>query len=430
MVTVGNIDFLVRALDEFTQPIKKMTDALKPLSVGLREYHASTDAINVASRKAFKSVTGLTDAQLKNLPVVEEGVKKYKRWSMEFLGMGFFAQMLSKQFGFLNEKVNDLYFSGELLNIQFTMMLAAAPFFDALGETFYNLADAFYNLPEPVQGALGALTWGASQLFGFLSTLGFSILGLQAFAKAFGGISTAITNFSLPLAAGLAMFAKLALAVGIAIGIVWGFVELLRFLGVDLPPFWVVLSRGVEVWVGNFTHNIGYIQQRLSAFGEGWRLAWEATADFFGHFQERVGTGLQGFADHMKGIIDNIVIWFQELPGRIWDAIASTGEAIVRAGQATIEWFQAGLGGIGGALGGLFQGGGMRIFQGLTHPITFNRPEIIGVHPGETLSPRGGAMNFNPTINITATLSSPMDIREIGRQLVDSMRSELVRSSM
>ena len=63
-------------------------------------------------------------------------------------------------------------------------------------------------------------------------------------------------------------------------------------------------------------------------------------------------------------------------------------------------------------------------------PGRMGQPMPILAHGGETIIPAGGNVDFSPTVYINATLTSPMDIRAIGDELLKSWQHDLRRLQM
>lgn len=167
-----NIEASNKAIMDFDPNITKINDSY----MGLVDSFSSVNKALIAGDKEFANLQKAMETTGKGIKGINFG----------FLGIGFLGMQLSRTFGFLNDEIMKVYFSGELMNLQFTLIGAAAPYFEALSDIFYRLADVFYKLPEATQAFLGFLFPLISTLGSVMSEVGFAIFGFQQLAGVLG----------------------------------------------------------------------------------------------------------------------------------------------------------------------------------------------------------------------------------------------------
>lgn len=109
----------------------------------------------------------------------------------------------------------------------------------------------------------------------------------------------------------------------------------------------------------------------------------------------------------------------------IWDFLGTMGKMI--AGGLAKSWYKSAFEPFEQikSVIDIFRG-----ITGLQEGGTISKSGIAYVHKGETVVPAGTNIGFSPTVNVYATMSSPMDVREIGRQLLDEWHLDLRRLQM
>jgi len=417
---------------------------------------------------------------------MEKGKKEARKFSMELLGIGFFGKMVSKQLGFLNQELKDMYFTGELLNIQFSMIAAAAPFWDMFADAMYGLADAFYLLPEPVQGFFGVLLPLVSTIAGAIGNLGFFALGLEQIGILLapgsnlllgaGNLLTYLIAFSTPILILIGILAALWLA--------WqtNFANIRQFA----DDVWKAIEQGIEgirrviegvmdIIVGIFTGDWEKIKEGIKKILDG---IWQFFVNFIGNFVlSAVKFGIRVIDAFRKWLFEDLPRLFKDALDDVWGKIVTffddlTGGAFSR-GVAFVQslikgitsiasqvatalwnlipepfkgWLKAGIDLATGVINAL-TGGYQETVKWANTPTTvtaptptINFPTSSYLGAGTIQTPTGGmsvaenlqgtiptSITLSPTISVDASVSSSYDAKNIGKDILDGMYSELRR---
>ena len=197
-----NIEASNKAIMEFDPSIMQIEDSYR----GLVDSFNSSNKALIANDKEFANLQ-------KTMEFTSKGIKGI---NFGFLGMGFLGMQLSRTFGFLNDEIMKVYFSGELMNIQLTMIGAAAPQLEFLADVMYRLTDVFYALPESIQGGVGMMFVLISTLGSVMSQVGFAIFGFQQLFNVLGITKVMMIAFGASVFAAMPYLLALVAAVAAA----------------------------------------------------------------------------------------------------------------------------------------------------------------------------------------------------------------------
>jgi len=434
-----------------------------------RSFVTGSNNIEKLAREAIKSTENLDKS-------FQKVTRSSQRLNYAWLGVGFSGKMLAQTFGFLNKELMNVYFAGELLNIQLTMLWSAAPMLEPLVDVFYGLADAFYALPEPIQGAIGMLSIVLSTFGELLSGLGFAMIGIQSAGMAFSGLWVVLQTGV--VAVGTAMIPLLTL-IGVFIAILGALWVAWHFNLGNIRKFaeevWGAIIQGLEIVMGIIdglmTIIMGIFEGDWNTIKEGiWKVL-DGISRFFMEFVAGLIGAAVRFGIRITTAIWN---WLGKLPGLFVIALMDVGNHVhnffiylsklaLDAGVNFVTGLIKGIASMAsqvatalwnlipepfkGWLEGVATGVG-KIISGITD---FVSPFIPGptrtdfiMRPGQPAVPfsskdtiigtqsgmGAGTIILQPTINISGVIRSSADARDYGREIMDGMYGELRRRRM
>lgn len=487
------VDILIRGIQTVDAAVKQTIDSLVGLSRVAKDLTGITGKLGLETRsinEAIRSETENTMAAIlakegfvgtsedaakitkamnsifdTNIKVVDEATGATGKFSMALLGTGFFGMMLGRTFGFLNKQIMEMYFSAELMNIQFTMITAMEPLFMPLVDTFYALTDVFYGLPAPVQQVVGGL-FSLLGIFGdIIGTVAFTLLGINQLgpalvlvANAMAGVTGFLSAFFIPILAIIAILAVLWLA--------WqtNFANIRQFAAEVWEGITNIIKGAIDIITGIFDVLVGIVTLDWEKIDSGvskivggfktmivdgfWKIL-QAAADFGVRIVITIVEAFQNWISKIPGFLgeawDKLSTWFGNLisSAREWgvsfvnniiEGVKSVGSQIA---STLMRFIPESLRGIvevtAKALGafGLKYGVWHGQFGGIV-PGPFGRPVPAILHGGEAVIPRGeGAasiVNYSPTIYITTgAISREIDIRDLARQIGEFTQRDLRR---
>ena len=444
-------------VDDVTRPAQEVTKSLKGIEFTLNELREAEMGVTDSTNESLKSL-GLTNKQIESLTSkVEKGAKKTKEFAMEWLGVGFFGQSIAKTFGFLNKMIEETYLSAIVLNVQFSILGAMQPVIDPIVETFESLADAFLDLPEPIQGALGTLSSIIGIIGGLGAIVGFTILGLNSLAIALGLPALAILVPALGgLGVILSVVAFWVAVVIVAVAALWlawktnfGNIQehtkgIFDSIGVIFKGLEETFSGVLDVITGIIEVDGEKILQGFEKIKDG---IWEI---FRGIFGDRVTRLVEGTFEMLEGIftgdmeklvngankyIDAIEdIWENGLDGILGhivqfgvDALKAIAEWGIKIRDAIAQYIPT-MDNLSPGFGGLTTPGVTSVNDFIMRP---GQP-LIKVNPNDTImgfkgkSAPGGNINYSPTINIRVDkMNSDMDIKALARKIGELTNRDL-----
>lgn len=400
----------IRAIDEATQTIKKVSKSLgqiststqqlttgfgkvqktiskiaKPGVIGFESMEEATAAAGISMNKfsnfarmnflevqkggvVMDKLTGKTMAYG---VAVKQAVLQGRRFKFEWLSIMFAGMALDRAFGGLVRTQMQLWGVSEGLASMWTIVMAPA-----MGEItpfLWKLIDIFMDLPESVQKSIGYFVLFAAGLGTILTVVGQIVLAFMGFKILLIGIGSATSTTAVSFGA---LAGTIGLVVGIialAIGFITGIILVFKN--------WEKISRKVKIVLYALFPTIMAVMVLIKDWGK--NIDW-------------IGDKWKAFLNIIKNVIDAI----KRVSG-INLIGAVTGD--LRTSKKTLlEMLFGGL--------GSFQAGGIV-------PVT--GPAIL--HRGERVIPKGraggGEIMFAPTVYISATITNEMDIRILATKL-------------
>ena len=269
-------------------------------------------------------------------------------FSMELLGVGFFGKMVSDVFlGMLRPATEAL---GLFQLFADTLTVLFLPIMIELFPYLLGFAEWLMNLPTWVQLGFGAFTLLIGGLGLLLSYLGFTLLGLQSFVKAFPLLVTAISG----LFGWIGKLGKAILTLNGAISLSQGLM-LIGWIGAIIA-FIAVLVK---------------LEQKFGSFGAAIK-AWASGIVL------AVALVVQGVVDMVFSLINKVIGAIQSLVNKAANVASSLG----------MEWAAGKLRGISTMLGNLGSGG-IDIMGGvasLLNSAGFNPSPVASSMSGQDLS--------------------------------------------
>jgi len=196
----------IRAIDEATQNITKISAALKELQQPFVDLNDGIKRTTIITQKFNDGM--------------EKGAGKTRRFRGEWLSLMFAGMALDRVFGGLVRNQLTLFGVSEMLSQAWTVVLL--PVMELIVPLLYKLLDAFMNLPPDMKMTIGVFVLLGAIFGKVLMSLGMLVLALEGIAVVFGttfGGAIAIVG-SL-----IAVFAGIGLIVAGVVNIVKGKLE-------------------------------------------------------------------------------------------------------------------------------------------------------------------------------------------------------------
>ncbi len=456
---------------EASDSIKQTTDSTFDLGTSL----AQTTGAIAGTADNLADLTGQGKETTKGLKLFEAMQKKVR---FGFLAMGFLGMQMTRTFGFLNEEIMKVYYAGELMNIQFALIWAAAPTFEFFSDILFGLADVFYALPEPVQAFFGTLFPLLSFIGSILTQVGFLAFGLTGLGNLFGMIGISASTAGIAVGGMTIAFGPLLLIIGAIIAIIvllwlaWqsnfanirGFAEeVWNALKVIFEGLWEIIEGFFEFFTGIVELDGDKIVRGIAKICEGMKKIFvdglggiliavvkfvaNVIIEFIKWGDKLLGIlgtafvgALKSFADwfasvikgawdfgvnFIKAIVNGIISVGSMIGNAIWNVIPEPFKSWIQGAGNFIGGIAQGIGNIVGNIGNMLGFGDM-IWRAGEKPVRISPQDNIIATKGN----EGQSLNFAPTINISANLNYPTDADALGRRIMDSMYTELKRRTM
>jgi len=400
--------------------------------------------VGIPTAKAMKELGG----RYKGLvPQAKKLIPIMKRFKFEMLGVMFFGMGIARLFSQMTAGALEMTGVTEMLGMTMNLITLEAllPWLD----TIYENIIALMNMDASAKALIGTLMFLGQGAGLLLQTFGMLVLGVTSLVMAFPGIKTVAlpvlgTLFSImgtfigtvlpegteqlkALKTGLMALGPAVTAAGIFSGVkeVGGFIQKIKITG-DASQFLSVINR--------LPHNVGIL---ISKYG--WQMLGgaviitsiinlaktiqsEATPlEYLDIIATAVGGALIAWAPSPIGKAIGITLVL--IPTIAPGAMADVVETIIRGAQRVWHWVITGK--------EMPVPGGWKYTPPFMHDFIWRPGEgAIQISPRDTLiglQSGTASVNFSPTVNITASVSSDIDIADLAGRLSDYWRDDLRR---
>ena len=239
------------------------------------------------------------------------------------------VQTASDIFGYVWETCKSLAGAGADLIGQFTPLLdsmgGAAGAGTALGDAFNGAAGIVGDVADKLTAFSDWVSANAEPISAALVGIGTGFAVFQA-ASIITAVSTALEGFS--IASTVAAAKQWLLNAAMNANPIMLVITLIASLVAGLIYFFTQTETGRQIW-SNFTSFIGACVNNIIGF--------------FQSLPGRIGAFFSSAAQFAQNTWNNVVSWFSGLPGRILSAIGNVGRLLWNAGSSIIEGFLDGL---------------------------------------------------------------------------------------
>jgi len=368
-------------IDNVTGAAKNITKSIREVGTGVYKTTEQVTGWDAKLRRLNRTTTSTTTGQ--------------HRFKMELLGTMFAGMALYRVMGGLLKRQYELWGITEMFGATLTVVFL--PLMEMLAPILYNIMDAFMNMPEGIQLALGAFVLLGAAVGAFLMIFGQIGLAVTSLVKAFpvllklgGAIKGAGTAIA---GVGSTFLLVAGIVAAVLVGMYLAWKE--NFLGMkQVVQNWIdgikqLLGGLVDVFKGIFMIIKAIFTGDFDLLIEGLKKVFTGLWSFLvGGFKVAIATIEAVFIGALK-IVINIINMILGFGGRIGNLIAGRG------------WTDANI----GIKIPSFQTGGMMPYNGLAY-----------LHKGETVTPVG-TTNIAPNITINATIASDYDVRRLAEEL-------------
>lgn len=429
-----NIEIVTTMIDNVTGASKRIQKNIQELGMGVARTTEQVTGFNSKGRELNTTTKSIVTGQ--------------RRFKMELLGVMFAGMALYRVMGGLIRKQFELWGVTDMFGAMLTVVFL--PIMDILAPILYTILDAFMNLPEGLQLALGAFVILAAGIGAFLlifGQVGLAVTSIGAAFPALGGIISGVFHGIITVVSVAMGLILVVIAIIVGMFIAWKE----NFMGMKniVSSFWNHVKDAFSSLFEIIKSIFGVF---IAIFKGDWNEAWEHVKNIFyniGKFVVSTLTGILdftsmvavGFIRIFKGIIDSIIGLFKWL----YDVLV--GHSIIPdLVNGMMAWFKKGadfiigifedafkvvkkvidiaskpvsvVKSVGEKVGGFFSsvGNTLGFASGGVVPGPIGAPVPAIVHGGETVIPAGASFGA-PNITINATISNDYDVRRLAEEL-------------
>lgn len=401
LVKGGGITEVTKSFQYAPEVFNTASQAAKGLGVTMQEVNKYMTDNALTLTQNGQVIDRITGKYVAMGNVVKQTAIKSRRFKMEWLSIMFAGMALTRTFGALLSTQMQLFGVTEMMANAWTVVLL--PIMELISPILYKIIEAFMNMPEGMQLAIGAFIILMTVIGSVLSIVGQFMLGLGGLKMIAPGVFTAIKVAVGGLAAS---FGTILIVIGVlilAIAAIW-YAWKTNFANIrtNFEAFWNglkqafkgligIVSGVLSIIKGLFTGDFTLIKEGIIKIFKGLfdmlLGAWKATVNLFAIILK---SALMIIWNSMKAMVDG-VIW-------------ALNKIIKFAGGKEISFkfpqFPS------------FKEGGIMPYTGLAM-----------LHQGERIIPKNQVnsstsnTNFSPTINLNANVSSSYDVRKLAGEL-------------
>jgi len=232
----------------------KLSGVTKKINKEIKELNRGVIQTNTQVRRWNK---GILDTNR----VTTQTTRGLKKFQYEWLSIMFLGMAINRMFGQHVKGALEMMGATELLTEALKLSVFTA--FEPLLNTIIEAIAAFYDLPEPVQKAIGWFIIIATAIGGFLFLLGTIKLGIMGVTAAFGGGAKGAGILSGAFKSLGAIGTKVAAALGLGLGGLLAILAVIVVAVVGMVLAWKENFMNMKQTVTNF---INAIKQMFGGF--------------------------------------------------------------------------------------------------------------------------------------------------------------------
>lgn len=393
------------------EPVERLDQTLKEAGMTQGQFTNFLKRNNMEVIKGVGVYDKLSGSIVSQGQAVKLATIYSRRFKMEWLSIMFAGMALERVFHGIVKSQMDLYGITQMTSDMWTIVMA--PAMDLVSQGLYDIIDKIMQLPESTQMTIGLIVLGGdvfAKIVGALGQIFLAIMGLKmlfpglvaAVARAGGGmlgIFKAIGAVFAGLSATFLIVAAIIVAVLIGMYLAWktNFLNMKETVQnfIDGIKQWfhgiIEIVKGVLMIIkGIFTGDFTLIKDGIVKIFKGlWDFLVGGFKAAFNLIAGIIKGALMIVYNIIKVLIDG-VIWLVNAIGKV----AGKKTDIIKFRMPT------------------FQQGGIMPYTGIAY-----------LHAGEKVIPKNqvnsseSTIVFSPTVNLNASVSSDMDVRDLASKL-------------